>query len=121
MVNKTFETEKGRAIIKKPVQAWVVTVRGNSEDSQTVFHKPMITEVTIGPDRDMFDSGVDCFEGEEILDVIPAQEGTFEVSAPFGEHGDWFPLGFEYPNASNPNWDNLIERHDKEYNGEYDE
>lgn len=123
MSNKKFTTESGRTIYKEPVVAWAVTRSegGRDSDQAHLHYRPIVAQVALSPPGQPFDNSAMILEDDEVEGVVPASDGTFKVYAPMGEHGDWEELGFELPGASNPDWDNMIDRHDREYNDPDDE
>jgi hypothetical protein len=118
----TFRTPEGREIQKQPVIAHALVARthgGSSADYIT--HIPITGENTLsdgvhdGTVRGLPGNGdaglVNVGEDEELVEIVPAEPGTFMV---MGWDSDDDPetgiyLGYEYPGASNPDWDTVIE------------
>jgi hypothetical protein len=118
MSNKKFTTESGRTIYKEPVIAWAIarSEGPSGSDEDYLSYRPIVAQVAVSPPRQPFDNTAMVLEDDEVEGVVPASDGTFKVYAPMGEHGGWEEIGFELPGASNPDWDNMIDRHDLEYN-----
>lgn len=90
-------------IYRRSVIAFVVT-KEKSCGFQYIYQYP----ITVYSDGDSDD--IELHEEEEVVSVVPAQLGTFAVYGIMpGDSNDEL-LGYEYPGAYNPDWN---ERYDE--------
>lgn len=115
-----FQTPEGREIWKEPIVAYAIvgsemTVGDedqlNPETKTYVAHFPLTAEITL-PGGGVGDGHMVDIPGDfEILSIVPAQAGHYEVKAVVDEEEGWIDrIGYEYAGASNPDWDSIIDQ-----------
>lgn len=103
-----FTTGSGEPLMKEVVTGWMVTqLESNGGGEQNVFQKPIVAGATDSSGDYAHGRSFPILEGETVLDVIPAEPGTRMVYGVIGS--DWEELGIEYPDASNPDWDEVLD------------
>lgn len=106
-------TDKGREIHKEPVIAWAIVKYESGGLTHGISTTPVEGMVTLDHDTHppAFEKMSDISSDSEVLGVVPDTHGTLAVYGwlPIGKPQDAVLLGYEYSDASNPNWDTVIE------------
>jgi hypothetical protein len=108
---QTFETPRGRTLVKEPVVCWATVA---DKASSTLMTKPLVAPVNeTGPPT--FEQGAPLLDDVEIIDTTPAAEGTMRVTAnaPPSDPDTSIVIGIEYPNGTIPDWDDAIDSMDE--------
>jgi hypothetical protein len=109
--SQTFETPKGRELLKEPVVCWTTVA---DKSSNQLLTKPLVAPVNHdGPPA--FEVGTPLPDDADVIDTTPAAEGTMRVTANFPQSDPETPvvIGIEYPNGTIPDWDDVIDAIDE--------
>jgi len=106
-------TDKGREIHKEPIVAWCIVKYETQNMTDNISTVPVEGMVTFDHDTHppAFDVFTDVSSDSEVLGVVPDNHGTLAVYGwlPVDEPMEAVLLGYEYVDASNPDWDTVIE------------
>lgn len=105
----TFETkQKGYTVWKDPVVA-IAIISKEKDDGKTLVTKPIVGSARDDP-AEAAETQLQL-DDAEVRDIESAPDGTHQLSAIVDESaGTVEPIGIQYPGASHPDWEKVIER-----------